>query len=42
MEPCTTCKTYHYNACPVLWGGYPERPSADQIEAWKKAREAAE
>lgn len=24
--PCGTCGTCHYNACPVLFGGDPERP----------------
>ncbi len=24
---CHVCRTEHYNACPVLWGGNPERPS---------------
>lgn len=24
--PCTTCGTCHYNACPVQFGGDPERP----------------
>lgn len=24
--PCSTCRTCHFNACPVLHGGNPERP----------------
>ncbi|SDQ36921.1 hypothetical protein SAMN04489765_0141 [Tsukamurella pulmonis] len=23
---CHVCGTRHYNACPWLWGGDPERP----------------
>lgn len=26
---CTTCGTCHYNACPVLFGGDPERPACN-------------
>lgn len=24
--PCSTCRTCHFNACPSLHGGNPERP----------------
>lgn len=29
FPPCPVCRTRHYNACPVLWGGSPERPDED-------------
>lgn len=25
--PCTVCDTCHFNACPTLFGGTPERPT---------------
>jgi hypothetical protein len=26
-KPCNTCGTCHYNACPAMFGGNPERPN---------------
>lgn len=26
---CHVCGTCHWNACPALWGGNPERPACE-------------
>ncbi len=34
IPACHLCGDWHYNACPLLWGGQPEMASLERREGW--------